>query len=369
MLRWYIFLSFPLPVVSSPFTTNKQTLQSQVNCIYSSVFNTLQVFAAIISLHTSTMTLTYRNAVSIAELVGYIPAAFIATYLAIRHGFRGSSGWLYLIAFSLARIIGPCMQLATIKSPDNVNLYVGSAILNVIGLSPLQLATIGLLTRLLDSIHKSYNTFLHVGMFHVIQLIIMVGLILGIVGGIDAGNTFQTTGQYHPGSLNKAGTCLLIISYGLIVIFTAVIGIFISHAEAGEKRIYLAVVVALPILLIRIIYSALSTFSKNNQYNVLTGSTTLFLCVCLLEEFIIVVIYEATGLTLVKQVKEEHIEAQAHHPVNSTDSSSPMQPKQKSSGNMVLNILKKTIIGRLVMAIVGSGKRGNRDMEMQQPRQ
>lgn len=312
------------------------------------------------------MTPTYRNAVSIAELVGYLPAAFVATYLAIRHGFRGSSGWLYLIAFSLARIIGPAMQLATIKSPDNISLYVGSAVLNVVGLSPLQLATIGLLTRLLSSIHKSYNTFLHVAMFHVVHIIILVGLILGIVGGIDAGNTFQSTGQYHPRSLNKAGTSLLIISYVLIVIFTAVIGMFIKHAEAGEKRIYLAVVVALPILLIRIIYSALGTFSTDRKYNVLTGSTTLFLCVCLLEEFIIVVIYEVTGLTLVKLEKEEHVEAQAHRPMNSSDSSSPMQPKPKKSGNVVLNLMKKTFIGRIVMAIVG--KKGNRDMEMQQPR-
>lgn len=363
MVRWYIFPSFPggkLFIIH-----NRQTsVSSHCHLQYFSSFHSQQLA----SLYTSTMTLTYRNAVSIAELVGYIPAAFIATYLAFRHGFRGSSGWLYLIAFSLARIIGPCMQLATIKSPDNISLYVGSAVLNVIGLSPLQLATLGLLTRLLTSIHKSYNTFLHAGMFHVIQLIIVVGLILGIVGGIDAGNVFQTTGQYHPGSLNKAGTSLLIVSYGLIVIFTAAIGMFISHAEAGEKRIYLAVVVALPILLIRIIYSALSTFSKDNKYNVLTGSTTLFLCVCLLEEFIIVVIYEVTGLTLVQVVKEEHVEAQAHRPVNSSDSSSPMQPKPRSSGNTVLNILKKTIIGRIVMAIVGRGQKGDRDMEMQGPR-
>ncbi|KAF8852290.1 hypothetical protein BDZ45DRAFT_678465 [Acephala macrosclerotiorum] len=319
------------------------------------------------------MTLSYRNGVSIAELIVYIPALFVGIWLAVKHGFRRNSGWLYLIIFCLARIIGPCMQLATISSPKSVSLYTGSAILNSIGVSPIELAALGLLSRLLDSIHKSYNTFLHPRMLQLVQTIIIVGLILGIVGGIDAGNDFEHTGKYHPGTLNKAGTSLLIVSYGLIVLFTIIISFFIKHAEAGEKRLFLAVLLACPFLAVRLVYSGLSTFSTKPRYNILTGDVTIFLCVALIEEFIIVVIFEIVGLTLRKQVKEQHVEATRQ--IASSNSSDPMyvQPgeqKKNGAGNVALNIAKKTIIGRVVMGIAGiAGSRGeDRDVEMQRPR-
>ncbi|CZR57326.1 uncharacterized protein PAC_07215 [Phialocephala subalpina] len=318
------------------------------------------------------MTLSYRNGVSIAELIVYIPGLFVGIWLAVKHGFRRNSGWLYLIIFCLARIIGPCMQLATISKPNSVSLYTGSAILNSVGVSPIELAALGLLSRLLDNIHKTYNTFLHPRMLQLVQTIIIVGLILGIVGGIDAGNSFQDTGKYHPGTLNKAGTSLLIVSYALIVLFTAIISFFVKHAEPGEKRLFLAVAVACPFLAVRLVYSGLSTFSTNPRYNILTGDVTIFLCVALIEEFIIVVIFEAVGLTLRKQVKGQHV--QATRQIDSSNSSDPMQPSDSSepkkggAGNMALNIAKKTIIGRIVMGIAGSRKGGDRDVEMQRPR-
>src|SRR5882757_617688 len=106
------------------------------------------------------MTIDYRSGVSIGELCVYIPALFVGIYLAIRHGFGRNSGWLYLILFCLARNIGPAMQLATISRPRNTSLYEGYAILNNVAISPLELAILGFLSRLLDNIHKTYNTFL-----------------------------------------------------------------------------------------------------------------------------------------------------------------------------------------------------------------
>jgi len=76
------------------------------------------------------------------------------------------------------------MQLATIKSPTDAALYEGSAILNNIGLSPLTLAALGLLSRLLDSINKSKHAFVQQWWLRIIELIVLVGLILGIVGGV-----------------------------------------------------------------------------------------------------------------------------------------------------------------------------------------
>jgi hypothetical protein len=311
------------------------------------------------------MTLDFHNGVSIAEVVIYTPCLAVAILLSFRHGFRRNAGWLFLIVFCLARIIGPCMQLATISQPTNVSLYTGSAILQNIGLSPLELAAIGLISRCLDSIHKSVNTFVDTRILKIIELLILVGLILGIVGGIDAGNTFETTGTYQPGTLNKAGTSLFIVSYLCIVLATVLTFFSISHAEEGEKRLLFAVAVSLPFLLVRLIFSIFSTFTKNKNFNLLDGNVTVLLCVALIEELIVVLVFEGVGLTLHQVPKEQHVEAthQVQDNVEGAQYPARQQNQSGGSGNKVLNIAKKTIIGRILMSFVPDNS--NRDLEMQ----
>ncbi|KAH7342720.1 hypothetical protein BKA65DRAFT_478593 [Rhexocercosporidium sp. MPI-PUGE-AT-0058] len=309
------------------------------------------------------MTLTYRNGVSIGELVVYTLAIAVAIFLVLRHGFRKSAGWIFLVLFCLARIIGPAMQLATISNPTSTSLYTGYAILNNVGLSPLMLAGLGLLGRLLDSIHITHDTKIHPTILKIVHLVILVGLILGIVGGINASDDYTkalkagTMATYRPGSLSKVGTALFIASYAAIVAFTIAISFSTPHAQSGEKRILYAVTIALPFLLIRLIYSSISTFSHDPRFNLLTGDQTLLLCMAYLMEICVVLSFEIMGLTLRK------VEVQrpaATRQTNSSDSSAPLQKRGK--GNMALNIAKKTIIGRIVMALIPSEKH---DLEMQ----
>ena len=266
------------------------------------------------------------------------------------------------------------MQLATISKPDDAALYTGSAILQIIGLSPLELAALGLISRCLDSIHKSVNTFLDTRILKLVELVIVVGLILGIVGGIDASNSFQSTGVYQLGTLNKAGTGLFIVSYLGIVLATILTSFSISHAEHGEKRLLVGVAISLPFLLIRLIYSCMSTFTKNKNFNLLEGNVTVLLCVALIEEFIVVVVYEVIGLTLRQVPKEQHVEAtQQVRNVEGAQFPSqriPAQQQRRSggAGNKALNIAKKTIIGRIVMAFVPDNS-NDRDLEMQRQQQ
>jgi hypothetical protein len=314
------------------------------------------------------MTITFRNGVSIGEIILYVPSLFVAIFLTLRHGFSRSAGWYFLIIFCLARIIGPAMQLATINAPGNNSLYTGYIILQNVGLSPLMLATIGLLSRLLENINKSHHTFINTRMIKLVETVITVGLILGIVGGVHAESTFQKTGVYHQTSLNKAGTALFILCWVAIALFTALISFSVSHADHGEKRILFAVTLALPFLLVRLIFSILSTFTTNTHFNLLTGSVTILLCVALIEEFIIVAIFMAIGVTL-NRLPKDNIPAD-HYAVASTDSGRPMNAQQQQQqgnsgnfGNKVLNIAKKTIIGRIVMMFIPDNR--ERDIEMQ----
>ncbi|KAM0309611.1 hypothetical protein ACHAO8_008858 [Botrytis cinerea] len=319
------------------------------------------------------MSITYRNGVGIGELIVYIPSLFLSVFLAFRHGFGRSAGWYFLIIFCLARIIGPCMSLAAISSPS-VSLYTGALILQNIGLSPLILTTLGLLSRALDSINRNTHTLIQPRLLKVIEVITLVGLILGIVGGLDASDTYTSTGKWVPGTESKVSNILFIISFVAIVATTMFTSFSIQHAENGEKRILLGIAIALPFLFVRLLYSVLSTFvSHSTKFNSLTGSVSVLLCMCLLEELVIVVVYLAIGVTL--KVKPEDVVADMEMQRISGTSDSEEQFGQQNqqrqtqqrnqkagSENMVLRIAKKTIIGRLVMAFIPEKKV---DVEMQ----
>lgn len=265
------------------------------------------------------------------------------------------------------------MSLAAISSPS-VSLYTGALILQNIGLSPLILTTLGLLSRALDSINRNTHTLIQPRLLKVIEVITLVGLILGIVGGLDASDTYTSTGKWVPGTESKVSNILFIISFVAIVATTMFTSFSIQHAENGEKRILLGIAIALPFLFVRLLYSVLSTFvSHSTKFNSLTGSVSVLLCMCLLEELVIVVVYLAIGVTL--KVKPEDVVADMEMQRISGTSDSEEQFGQQNqqrqtqqrnqkagSENMVLRIAKKTIIGRLVMALIPEKKA---DVEMQ----
>ncbi|KAG9238438.1 hypothetical protein BJ875DRAFT_367896 [Amylocarpus encephaloides] len=300
------------------------------------------------------MTFTYHNGISVAEIVAYTPCLLIAILLCIRHGFRRSAGFYFLIIFSLARILGGSMQLATISSPTSISLQTGSAILTGIGFSPLLLATLGLLSRLLDSINKSTKTLVTPLHMKLVETVITIALILGIAGGIEAGNNVSKPPYlFVPAKLTKVSIAIFIVCYAATVLAIIVTMFSLSAAEAGERRLFYSIAFALPFLAVRLVYSCLSTFTHAKQFSLLTGNATILLCVALIEEFIVTVNYEIVGLTL----KKAATAPQGRQQVGSVDSR-----ERARKENVALRIAKRTIIGRIVMALMPK-KEG--DVEMQ----
>lgn len=260
------------------------------------------------------MAISQVNQVAIAEICVYVPALAIAIVLALRHGFRRSSGWLFVILFCLIRIIGAAMQLATINDPTNSSLYVGAFTLNSIGLSALILIMLGLTTRLSQSIQQSQNLLINPRSLRLVQTVVMVGLILGIVGGTKMGDQisdiFAHPGQtttYDVPELSKVGTGLMIAGYGILVIANASLGMQISHAEPGEKRLLLAVATAMPFVLVRLIFSALASFTTNRNFRSFGGSPDYikyFIGMAVVMEMVAIAIFEGVGLTLQKVPKK-----------------------------------------------------------------
>lgn len=138
------------------------------------------------------------------------------------------------------------------------------------------------------------------------ELLVTVGLILSIIGGVNAGEDFGKTGIYKTQTLSKAGLGLFIAAFVILCLILAIIVQSVQHAEEGEKRILLAVAISLPFLLVRLIYSALAVFANRRSFSLFYGDVSILLFMALLEEVIVVVIYEGVGLTL-KKVKKEWV--------------------------------------------------------------
>jgi prolipoprotein diacylglyceryltransferase len=92
------------------------------------------------------MALDPTTKLAIAELVLYILFIPIVGYLLLRHGKRGLFGWLYLILFCMLRIVASAMQINNYVQESHGKMPSSTAgIINSVGISPLLLATGGVL--------------------------------------------------------------------------------------------------------------------------------------------------------------------------------------------------------------------------------
>lgn len=92
------------------------------------------------------MGLDKQVGVSILELILYVPAISLAIYVCKRHSFHRVSGFIFTFLLCLVRILGACLQLASTQSPSE-QLLRAVFVLESVGISPLLLATLGLLSR------------------------------------------------------------------------------------------------------------------------------------------------------------------------------------------------------------------------------
>lgn len=228
------------------------------------------------------------------------------------------------------------MQLATIDAPQNIHLYIGAAVLANIGLSPLLLASLGLISRVRHSIHKSRKTMVSSTVLRVNELLPIVAVILSIVGataGIPHSAFRGQTALEMPGTLT-ASSALYIVAYAVLVLVTSCLCLHMRHVEAGEKRLLVAVALSLPFLLVRLLYTCLSILGQVSEFGFANRDTTIFLCMALVMEAAVVVIYQGTGLML-RQLSPDD-KAQIHE-----------SSQRKSNGGHTLSgLVKKLPIGR-----------------------
>lgn len=253
------------------------------------------------------MTLSDRNKLSIAELVCYTPALFCSVFLCIRHGFALYKGWIYLLLFSLVRISGASVELATIAAPTDIPLLTTAVLLSSIGLSPLLLTTLGLLHRVCKSINKEQPTIINARLIRLLRIPIVIGLVLVIIGSDNSASYVQKHGTYPIQIETKIGIIIIVAVFAAIVTITALFMSQRSNAEPGERRLIYAIVASIPSILVRLLYVLLIFFSNIQIFSILHGSVVALGCMAIMQELIVVIIYIGVGLTLPRRVKEPEL--------------------------------------------------------------
>ncbi|KAF2998540.1 hypothetical protein E8E13_005057 [Curvularia kusanoi] len=234
-----------------------------------------------------------RDIIALVELIFYIPFSLLSAFVCYRHGFSRSSGWLYTLILCVVRIIGSIFQFAS-HTDRSIGMLETIIILDSVGLSPLLLATLGLLSRFVDFINASSTPRFTTRHFRILQTLLFVGLILAIVGGTSS--SVDASGTYHIPTTSKAGVVLYVLGFvGLALVF------FLSVPQASiiptkERRIPLAIALALPFIFVRLIYSVLSVFVHNHLFSVATGSSAVRVGMAVIEEFVVVALYVLLGL-------------------------------------------------------------------------
>ncbi|KAF2423793.1 hypothetical protein EJ08DRAFT_423000 [Tothia fuscella] len=248
------------------------------------------------------MHLDSQGAVSIVELIVYFPAITASAIICSRHGFTRSSGWVYTFILCLVRILGAICQLVT-YSDHSSGLIKAVIIIDSIGISPLLLATLGMLSRLVDWINAGSQGFFSAMHFRLIQIVISVGLILSIVGGTNL-NT-NSDGSVKIGTESKVGIILYIVAFVACIVVCLLSLPQLSWVPKEERKISIAVLLAFPFIGIRLLYSVLAVFLHNHNFSIYNGSVGVHVGMAVVEEFIVVFIYIFLGFKLSKLALSE----------------------------------------------------------------
>jgi hypothetical protein len=134
--------------------------------------------------------------------------------------------------------------------------------------------------------------------FRILQLLISIGLILSIAGGTSG--SISADGTVKVATTSKIGIGLYILAYVALVLITLLSLGKVSSIPSGEESVLVAVIFALPFILSRLAYSALSVFVHNHLFNIVTGSVVVLVAMAVVEEFIVVAAYLLLGFKVDK---------------------------------------------------------------------
>ena len=207
------------------------------------------------------MGFTAFQILDVIDLVFFVPALGASAYVLYQHGARKQLGWRFLLLICLFRVIGAITSLISVHHPSK-GLTITYDVTNNFGLS----AVISTALALLDRVNTGMDGHgVHPKIFSVLHLPSLVGLILSILGSVNAFSS--NTSSVSTGRTElKAAICLFLVVFISDVLIAARSFFKITHVQSGERRLLVAVLTALPFMTVRMVYSLLCAFANNHKW-------------------------------------------------------------------------------------------------------
>lgn len=159
---------------------------------------------------------TFPTSLYIATIILYSILIVPTFYVWRRHGRPGLLAYNFIYAFCAIRIAGGVLSIVAVH---DANLETSATIVNSLAISPLILAGLGFLhearvARIADL--RLRREWVLVGVHHGIVSTAIVLVVIGIVNVVKGLSTTQDSG------LIKAGLAMLVVSYVILLIWTAI---------------------------------------------------------------------------------------------------------------------------------------------------
>ena len=317
----------------------KRIVRAALIIITNALFQPLPAYLICYLLSSFTMpTLDNLGKISAVTMVVYIPVLVIATILVCRHGFTRDAGWIFLAIFSLS------------ESPSS---YTPFRILLTHSISPHHRRrdtdrSRGNPARRDDAVHRRHrarvrgplaaharhprlhkdhvralistslppltphsvqnslpNPALFTRAFRLLGLLATIALALSIYGATETSPSTVSNGS----TLRRVGSLLFLALYLLLAALHGYCWMNVNRLMTHRRTLLVAISSALPFLGIRVVYSILSAFSgalsfsgtatPNTgalaKFSMLTGEWPIYLCMSVLMELVVVVIYTTAG--------------------------------------------------------------------------
>lgn len=136
-----------------------------------------------------------------------------------------------------------------------------------------------------------------------VTLLGFLGLILGIVGV----SIMNDNEAFHANSEMKATMGIFIAVFGIMTVLTGwlILNLWFTIRE-WQKKLFLAIILSWPFLLIRLVYSAMGDFRTDGRF-VIGGSNTIYLCMDVLEEIAAMALCVGYGVSSMREKEREEV--------------------------------------------------------------
>lgn len=123
----------------------------------------------------------------------------------------------------------------------------------------------------------------------------MLALVLTMIGGVFLSSDDRLQ-QRSGKQFAQTGVFIFVTVFAVYTIVCFATFFALNTVVKSERTIVYGLTMAIPFLFLRILYATLAVFKDNKNFAIVNGSETVQLCMAVLMEMVVVIIYCGIGI-------------------------------------------------------------------------